>query len=114
MKAYIINFNPLALPTHELLGYIDNRHEVLNWYLPFAGTIMIVSNYNHTALANVIANDFPMHHFLITECNVFNTDGRLLNPAWEFIRTPKSSGRWDSLNYSGLAGLLGLNIPPKT
>lgn len=107
MKAYIVNFNPLVLPTHELLGYFDMQPMVLNWYLPFAGTIMIVSNHNQTALANTISTRFPSHHFLITEANIFNTDGRLLNPAWEFIRTPKSSGRWENTGYSGLAGLLG-------
>lgn len=113
MKAYIVSFNPLGLPTHELLEYFDTRHEVLNWYLPFAGTIMIVSNHNQTALANMISTQFPANHFLITEANIFNTDGRLLNPAWEFIRVPKSSGRWNNLGYTGLAGLLGSNNQTK-
>ncbi len=114
MKAYIISFNPLILPTNELLGYLDTRTEILNWYLPFAGTIMIVSNHNQTALANMMSARFPVHHFLITETNIFNTDGRLLNQAWEFIRNPKSSGRWDSNSYSGLAGLLGSSPPDPT
>lgn len=106
MKVYIVSFNALILSTHELLGFFDTRTEILNWYLPFPGTIVIVSNHNQTALANMISERFPLHIFLITETNSFIVDGRLPNPAWEFIRNPKSSGRLDNNSYTGLEGLL--------
>ena len=65
--------------------------------------------HNSTNLLNV-----PLQHFLITEATIYNTDGRLLNQAWEFIRTPKSSGRWDNdVNYKGFEGLLGYDDSPK-
>mgnify|MGYP001430434223 CR=1 FL=1 len=114
MKVYIISFNPLMLPVYELLNYLDTRTEVLNWYSPFAGTVLIVSNHNQTFLSNIISMQFPLQHFLITEATIYNTDGRLLNQAWEFIRTPKSSGRWDNdVNYKGFEGLLGYDDSPK-
>ncbi len=113
MRAYVVNYNPLMLPTHELWGYFDSRSEILNWYLPFAGTIMVVSNHNPTSLANLMSLRFPTHNFLITESNIYNTDGRLANVAWDFIRNPKSSGRWDGIGSGGLAALLGSNNQPK-
>ncbi len=114
MKAYILSFNPNTLTVQELLKYLDEKTEILNWYLLFPGTVMVASNQNQTILANMISFRFPVHQFLITEANMFNTNGRLLSAAWSFINTPKSSGRWDNVSYQGLAGLLSpYNNKPK-
>ena len=88
-----------------MLAYLDTRSEVLNWYTPFSGTVIIVSNYLPNYLTNLISTKFPLHQFLITEANASAMDGRLPNTAWKFLQTPHSSGRWDTpLNSLARAG----------
>lgn len=112
MKTYVISYNPFLIVPNEIMNYLDTKQEILNWYLPFPGSIFIVSNYNTTALANMLASRYPLSQFLITEANRFNTDGRLANIAWDFIGNPKSSGRWDNNLGTALApSLLGGQMP---
>jgi hypothetical protein len=94
MKAHIINFNPLLLPTPDLIGFLDSQYyHILNWCMPFVGTVLIVSNYDRNVLSNLIANHFNSTQFLMTEANIFNTQGMMPSQIWDFINNPKSSGR---------------------
>ncbi len=105
MKAHIINFNPLLLPTPNLIDFLDNQPVILNWCMPFVGTVLIASNYDRNVLSNMIANHFNSTHFLMTEANIFNTQGMMPSQIWEFINNPKSSGRWEKLTAESLKAM---------
>ena len=90
MKTYNISFSPLSFSMQDLLSFLDTRSEILNWYTPFSGMVIVVSNYLPNYLTKLISEKFPRNQFLITEANVSSIDGRLPNTAWNFLQNPQN------------------------
>lgn len=93
MRTYLITHNNFILPDESLRTFLDTRSEIMNWYRPFVGAVIVVSQHNQTHLSNMLANRYPQKQFIITEMNAGTSDGQLFQQAWDFIKAPKSSGR---------------------
>lgn len=80
-----------------LTAFLDTRPEVLNWYAVLPGMILVVSRSDLIALTGVIHAVFPWLRFLLCEISSETANGYMSREVWEFVNTPRSSGRWEAL-----------------
>lgn len=98
MKTYLITHNDYIVSAESLQNFLDTRSEILNWYRPFKGALIVVSEQNQTYLSNMLVKQYPQKQFIITEISPETSNGQLFQPAWDFIKFPKSSGRFLPMN----------------
>jgi hypothetical protein len=67
---------------------------VKNWFAFLPTGIFIISPDNPHNISESIRTRFPEKQFVITEVPVGANNGLIHKAAWEFINSPKSSGRW--------------------
>jgi hypothetical protein len=118
MRPYLITHNDFIIPDVSLRAFLDTRSEILNWYRPFIGAIIVVSQHNQTYMANMLLKQYPQKQFIITEMNAGTSDGQLFQPAWDFIRSPKPSAPalptiGNLLNAPNYNPLIPTLTPPK-
>lgn len=103
MKAFMLTFTPAYLPgsvrsrvatADALVRFIDTRPEFLNWYSFANAGLFVVSEKSAQELAVILHEQFPGALFLIAQIDARLAGGWLPQKAWEFISTPRSSGRW--------------------
>jgi hypothetical protein len=109
MKVFLFTF---GLDRKPILDFLDLQPAVLNWFAINWQAILIASETDATTLSTMIHNQFPNLLFIITEIDRDKTNGWMSKLVWDFINSPKSSGRWDFLHPpSSQFPLLG--VPPR-
>lgn len=111
MKVYILAFNDFMGIQKAVLDFLDTRREILNWCSVLPHSILIVSDRPIAELNQIFASQFPGRYFLLSEIRGQTSNGLLPRFAWDFINTPKSSGRWPD-SSSAISALLG-RLPSK-
>ena len=91
MKAYIISFYQQEISDDELIEFLDDRDEILNWRKEIPNTIFVVSDTNARSLTKAIAGEFPDSSFLVAEYVPYNSDGLLDEESWEFLNKPEEA-----------------------
>ncbi len=91
-KVFLVTFNGFRLP---LTQFLDSRPEVLNWFAVLSNAILIVSRGTATSLGQLMHNQFPSMWFIVTEIHPTEVNGWMNSQTWDFINSPKSSGRWE-------------------
>lgn len=91
MKAYIISFYQQEVSDDELVAFLDERREILNWLKPFPGTVFVVSNKNASSVAKFIRKEFPESFFIVAEYLSYNSDGLLTEDMWDFLNDPEEA-----------------------
>jgi hypothetical protein len=80
----------------SILDFLDTRKEILNWYAAMPDTILFVSRDSSFSVSQLLSNRFGRDlTFILSEIDGVTTDGAINQPVWDFINTPKSSGRWE-------------------
>jgi|APSaa5957512493_1039668.scaffolds.fasta_scaffold31585_1 hypothetical protein len=95
MKVFCITFNSNTIARQVVLNYLDTLPSVLNWYAVFPGTVYIVSRADIYTLQEKLRIGFLVHDFIISEISGTTTGGYSNKEVWNFINSPKSSGRWE-------------------
>ena len=91
MKAYIISFYQQEISDDELIEFLDDRDEILNWRKEIPNTIFVVSDKNARSLTKAIAEEFPDSSFVVAEYVPHNSDGLLDEETWEFLNKPEEA-----------------------
>lgn len=106
MKAVLITYNPMQAGQQALAAYLDTRHEVKNWYMPYAGAAIVVVDdvTSPSSLSWVIRTGFPALEFAIASVNSFQLQGWMPQPFWDMVNNPSSSGH--SPNAPSVAAIL--------
>ena len=94
MRVYILAFNDFMGTQQSVLNFIDTRREILNWFSVLPHSIFFVSELECYELTHVFKSAFPDRFFLISEIKGFTSGGLFPQAVWDFINSPKSSGRW--------------------
>ena len=91
-RLYLISH---GLQTKFITDFLNTRPEILNWYSFFGGSIFIVSRAELADLINIIHGADPEFRFVISEVAGGQAGGSINQEVWDFVNTPKSSGRWE-------------------
>ena len=91
-RVYLLSF---IVDRQFVLDFLDNRPEVLNWFALFPGTVLVVTRSDLAALTGIIHVSYPWLHFLLAEIKSDQINGWINERVWDFILSPKSSGRWE-------------------
>jgi hypothetical protein len=91
MKAYIISFYQQEVSDDELIEFLDETGEVLNWRKDIPNTVFVVSDKNAPSLSKAIAEEFPNSSFIVAEYVPYNSDGFLDEESWEFLNNPEEA-----------------------
>jgi hypothetical protein len=91
MKAYIISFYQQEISDDELVEFLDDREEILNWRNYIPNTVFVVSDKNAQLLTRVIGDEFPDSSFIVAEYVPYNSDGLLDEDSWEFLNKPEEA-----------------------
>lgn len=96
LKPYIVVFNDQEISRQAVLDILDTKPEVKNWFAFLPGAIFVISEKTASQLTELIRSSFPIKNLFVSEIPRGANDGWLGANIWEFINTPKSSGRWPS------------------
>jgi hypothetical protein len=109
-RCLVLNFNPLSFSRQLLLDFLDTQPDVVNWFASNAlpGQVIVVSERSCSEVAAMIRTRFSGESFTLS--TVSEIDGWMNQEYWDFVNTPKSSGRWDGLTPLGQL-LLGYRPP---
>ncbi len=76
MKAYIISFYQQEISTKELVGFLDNKDEILNWrHEELPNTVFVVSNKSAQFISELIRKEFTESYFIVAEYDPYNSNG---------------------------------------
>ena len=78
-----------------ILDFLNTRPEVLNWYSLPPATVFVVSRSDLTALTGLVHATYPWFNFTLAQIDGSRINGFINAQVWDFINTPKSSGKWD-------------------
>lgn len=94
LKPYVLTFNPGTCPRQTILDLLDTLPAVKNWYAFLPSAVFIISDQNAHFLAQALLAKVNGSFYFVSEINTSSYNGWLPKPAWDFINTPTSSGRW--------------------
>lgn len=94
LKPYVLVFNPDICPRQELLDYLDTLPIVKHWWAFLPSAVFIISDESAHTLASKLVGHVNDSYFLVSQVPPGANNGMLPEKAWEFINSPKSSGRW--------------------
>jgi hypothetical protein len=92
IKVYLMTF---VVPREPVLEVLDSRREVLNWFAVFSNVVLLASRSDLTALTGILQVSLPGLWFVLAEVDSTRVNGWMNREVWDFINTPKSSGRWE-------------------
>ena len=96
MEAYIISFTSANYPVIDrqvILDFLNTQPIIKNWLAVMPHTILVATESSIKDVSKLLTERFPHNlTFLITEAGY--ADGLANNQVWDFLNTPKSSGRW--------------------
>lgn len=96
LKPFLIVFNDAQINRQGLLDFLDTRSEIKNWYAFLPTAVFVISENSASQIAEVIRSEFPGKNLFVSEVPRGANDGWLGANVWDFINSPKSSGRWPS------------------
>ena len=91
MKAYIISFYQREISDDELVTFLNDQDEVLNWRTDIPHTVFVASNSNAESLSELIAEEFPESLFIVAEYVPYNSNGLLDEESWDFLNSPEEA-----------------------
>ena len=91
MKAYVIAFYQEEISDKELVGFLDNQAEILNWRTEIPNTVFVVSDKGAQHISELIGEEFPESHFIVVEYVSYNANGLLEEETWDFLNEPEEA-----------------------
>jgi hypothetical protein len=91
MKAYIIAFYQEEISDKELVKFLDNQNEILNWRQEIPNTVFVVSNKSAHHISELLGEEFPNSLFVVAEYVSRNANGLLDEETWEFLNEPEEA-----------------------
>jgi hypothetical protein len=91
MKAYIISFYQREVSDDELVNFLNDQDEVLNWRTEIPHTVFVVSNSSAESLSELVAKEFPESSFIVAEYVPYNSNGLLDEETWAFLNSPEEA-----------------------
>ena len=104
MKTYLLTYTGDANIRNDITNFIDSRPEILNWFSPNQNMILLVSNFSIFDIQSLFTTHHAGFFFVITEVDVNKTGGYMSKGFWEFIKHPKSSGKWENQLQDSVGG----------
>jgi hypothetical protein len=116
MKVLLISYNPSWISQKQLTDLFDLRREIRNWIAPFPGAVLVAvqEGTTPTHIQQMVGQGFPGAWFVVAEIDGSRTDGRTAQKVWDFINTPKSSGKWEATASKTLGEILAGMTPKET
>lgn len=90
-RTYLLTFDA---PRDLVLRHLDSRTEIQNWLAIFPGAVLIASKSDLAALTGLLHVTAQGWNFFAAEVTSSTTNGWMNQQVWDFINSPKSSGRW--------------------
>ncbi|QRG80194.1 hypothetical protein [Citrobacter sp. R56] len=97
MKVFMLSFMSSSgtITRQKIQDFLDEQREVLNWFGAMPNTIIIISNEDVFDLSQPLREHFGADFtFILSEIEPTKTDGFINKKVWDFINSPKASGRW--------------------
>ena len=94
LRVYLLVIHLDLDPRAKVLEFLDTRREIKNWFAFLPSAVMVVSDSDASTLAELVHSRFPEHLFMIAEINSHAANGWLPANVWDFLGSPRSSGRW--------------------
>jgi hypothetical protein len=85
IKAYILNFWTDGVNIGSLQQYLHDSVDVIAYWNYIPLVYCIKSRLNALELKLKLASFFPNGGFMIAEINIWNMDGSLVGPAWDWF-----------------------------
>ena len=83
-----------AIERDAVLGFLNTRPEVVNWFTYTSNAVLVASRSDLTALTGIIHVEAPGLFFLLVEVDPLRANGFQTQQIWDFINNPQPSGRW--------------------
>lgn len=96
LKPFVVAFDNTQINRQAVLDFLDTRPEVKNWFAFMPSAIFIISDKTASQIAEAIRSGLPGKNLFVSEVPRGANDGWLGGNVWDFINTPKSTGRWPS------------------
>jgi hypothetical protein len=98
MKPQLLVFDYTTVTQAELLAFADSRPEVLNYFVPVLGTVLLVvdAEHNSTSVTELLHTRFPSMMFAVTPCDGNTANGWMPARFWELVHEPRPSPRWEA------------------
>jgi hypothetical protein len=90
-RCFLVGFNALSLPAHDLTGFLDTCEEIVNWYGILPGQLFVVSSLDAKSINRLVGRRFPKEFFVVAPLDPSATGGWLPEDAWEMINHPQPS-----------------------
>lgn len=99
MRPFLLVWNVAQLEVLQphLLGFLDSRPEIKNYYVPFIGVVLLIADQNQSpsTLSNMLHAQYPNMLLSVLPADQWSVNGWMPQVFWDLISHPRSSGRWD-------------------
>jgi hypothetical protein len=88
---YVLVFDDAAGTRREVLDFLDNRPEILDWYTCMSNAVFLISRKTASELGEIFKDiSQGKSRFMILDANT-DRNGWLPRQAWDFIRKSERS-----------------------
>jgi hypothetical protein len=89
MKTFTLSYDPtgIRVSSNQVVAYIKNHRDIIQWYVPFAGTCVFKSNKDLLYFAASFRELFDGVPFLISLTSPVLMGGALDSHVWEWLNT---------------------------
>ena len=74
-----------------MVTYVDNVHDIENWYALFDGTLLFASRASIQQISAIIRQSFPDLKFIVIEVDPKQKAGWLPRSVWNFLDDPHAA-----------------------
>lgn len=98
MKALLLVFDYTSVPQVEVLAFVDSRQEVVNYFVPVLGTMLLVvrQDQDSSSVTEFLHRRFPSMMFTVLPVDRAAANGRMPSRFWDLVHDPRSSGKWEA------------------
>jgi hypothetical protein len=91
VRVFLLSF---LIDRDAVTAFLDTRPEIVNWRTISPYGILVASRTDLTTLSEMFHTQVPWLYFLLVPVEGPNANGWWSRDLWDFINSPKSSGRW--------------------
>jgi len=92
MRTFLLLWNPgqNVVMHDQIAAFLDTRLEIKNWFSPFVGTILLVTDLTQVpgTVAETIRSRFAEFHFAVTPVEPWGTQGWMPKLFWDLVQQP--------------------------
>ncbi len=85
---YILSYNPFSdkIQTSQLVTIVRDSRKIIEWHMPFAGTIFLKSNETLSSLVESFSSIFAGSEYVISPAQPHQMNGALNVHVWYWMR----------------------------